>query len=198
MSHLEQFFTLLRPFRVAVAFAPPRAWLVGSQHHMFGGGRQQRRPHESLFVMSNHGVLLEYTLDVTPDSTLPKEKICESSPVELHVSAHGQWALTQPRDLAQLQPPLPIDSPLMLAEAAAANRLDNRRGGMLLHRHTPSYLDEDDVGGAGVGGGSGGGDEDRWLSQVEISTHVGPHRRLWMGPQFSFKTLQPAEGGNES
>lgn len=21
-------------------------------------------------------------------------------------------------------------------------------------------------------------------------THVGPHRRLWMGPQFSFKTYQ--------
>lgn len=25
-------------------------------------------------------------------------------------------------------------------------------------------------------------------SQVEISTHAGPHRRLWMGPQFVFKT----------
>lgn len=26
--------------------------------------------------------------------------------------------------------------------------------------------------------------------QVEIITHAGPHRRLWMGPQFSFKTYQ--------
>ena len=26
--------------------------------------------------------------------------------------------------------------------------------------------------------------------QVEIITHSGPHRRLWMGPQFSFKTFQ--------
>ena len=26
--------------------------------------------------------------------------------------------------------------------------------------------------------------------QVEIITHPGPHRRLWMGPQFSFKTFQ--------
>lgn len=25
------------------------------------------------------------------------------------------------------------------------------------------------------------------LPQVEINTHVGPHRRLWMGPQFQFK-----------
>ena len=32
--------------------------------------------------------------------------------------------------------------------------------------------------------------EDQWLAQVEILTHAGPHRRLWMGPQFSFKTFQ--------
>lgn len=33
------------------------------------------------------------------------------------------------------------------------------------------------------------------MSQVEIITHAGPHRRLWMGPQFTFKTF-PAEGGS--
>lgn len=27
-----------------------------------------------------------------------------------------------------------------------------------------------------------------WLSQVEILTHAPPSRRLWMGPQFSFKS----------
>ena len=26
--------------------------------------------------------------------------------------------------------------------------------------------------------------------QVEIVTHIGPARRLWMGPQFSFRTFQ--------
>ena len=25
--------------------------------------------------------------------------------------------------------------------------------------------------------------------QVEIHTHAGPHRRLWMGPQFTFKSI---------
>jgi hypothetical protein len=38
-------------------------------------------------------------------------------------------------------------------------------------------------------------DDDRWLSQVEIVTHVGPHRRLWMGPQFAFKIFQNANAG---
>jgi hypothetical protein len=32
--------------------------------------------------------------------------------------------------------------------------------------------------------------QENWLAQVEINTHAGPHRRLWMGPQFTFKTLK--------
>ncbi|CAH1399339.1 unnamed protein product [Nezara viridula] len=40
---------------------------------------------------------------------------------------------------------------------------------------------------------------DKWLSQVEIVTHTGPHRRLWMGPQFTFKSIDPlpSSGGEE-
>nr|XP_002121003.3 breast carcinoma-amplified sequence 3 homolog [Ciona intestinalis] len=30
---------------------------------------------------------------------------------------------------------------------------------------------------------------DEWLAQVEMVTHEGPARRLWMGPQFNFKPL---------
>lgn len=36
--------------------------------------------------------------------------------------------------------------------------------------------------------------DDRWLAQVEIITHAGPHRRLWMGPQFIFKTYNTPSG----
>ncbi|CAG06510.1 unnamed protein product [Tetraodon nigroviridis] len=35
-------------------------------------------------------------------------------------------------------------------------------------------------------------EDEEWLSQVEIVTHTGPHRRLWMGPQFQFKTIHPS------
>jgi hypothetical protein len=49
-------------------FAPSRAWLVGgSQNSVFH--RQPRRMHDSLFVVANHGVLLEYILDPIPDSS---------------------------------------------------------------------------------------------------------------------------------
>ncbi|XP_014256205.1 titin homolog isoform X2 [Cimex lectularius] len=39
--------------------------------------------------------------------------------------------------------------------------------------------------------------DDRWLSQVEIVTHTGPHRRLWMGPQFSFKSIDPLQSDGD-
>ncbi|CAF0778151.1 unnamed protein product [Rotaria sordida] len=34
--------------------------------------------------------------------------------------------------------------------------------------------------------------KDDWLRQVEMNTHIGPHRRLWMGPQFQFKHYSEA------
>ena len=37
--------------------------------------------------------------------------------------------------------------------------------------------------------GSIGGAGGEWLSQVETLTHTPPTRRLWMGPQFSFRTV---------
>lgn len=30
---------------------------------------------------------------------------------------------------------------------------------------------------------------EKWLSEVELLTYAPPTRRLWMGPQFSFKTF---------
>ena len=40
--------------------------------------------------------------------------------------------------------------------------------------------------------------DSEWLANIEIETHPAPHRRLWMGPQFKFKTYQaPKTTGNE-
>ena len=85
------------------------------------------------------------------------------------MEAFGQWTLNPPKATNDLQPPLNQGNPLM----------DSLYFGLEspLSRH-PS-----------------GGHDDKWLSQVEIVTHVGPHRRLWMGPQFCFKTLRPAKDG---
>lgn len=40
--------------------------------------------------------------------------------------------------------------------------------------------------------------DSEWLANIEIETHPAPHRRLWMGPQFKFKTYQaPKTTGDE-
>ena len=38
--------------------------------------------------------------------------------------------------------------------------------------------------------------DSEWLANIEIETHPAPHRRLWMGPQFKFKTYQAPKTTN--
>lgn len=70
----------------------------------------------------------------------------------------------------EIQAPLPKESWLLRERLAADGNINEASGG-----------------GGGVG-------SDDWLSQVEIITHAGPHRRLWMGPQFMFKIYNTPSG----
>ena len=56
------------PIRLAVTFAPSRARIMGAQNNYIFN-RQPRRMSDALYVMANHGVLLEYALDPVPDSS---------------------------------------------------------------------------------------------------------------------------------
>jgi len=151
------------PIRLAVTFAPSRARVLQGVHA--GYPRNNRKATDSLYVMANHGQLLEYSLDPVPDPTIPKDKVCESSPIELNIVAYGQWNLGKPdgKDRSEVAPPLDGSNPLLISKE-------------LLGSQEGPWPEEDN--------------EDRWLSQVEIVTHIGPARRLWMGPQFSFRTFQ--------
>lgn len=95
---------------------------------------------------------------------MPKEKVCDDTMIELDVEAKGQWPLCRVPNSSELVPPLPLSNPLLSVAFAPKNNQE---------------LDTA---------------EDRWLSQVEIVTHAGPHRRLWMGPQFVFKTYNAPSG----
>lgn len=100
--------------------------------------------------------------------------MCDESPIELEVEAKAQWILgSRTGTHVDLSPPLPSDNWLIRDRV-----IDNN-----LHSDVNSVenlkTDERD---------------DRWLSQVEIVTHAGPHRRLWMGPQFIFKTYNTPAG----
>lgn len=84
--------------------------------------------------------------------------------IELEIEAKGQWPLQRMPNSLEILPPLVPSSPLLCYSGSP---------------RTPRNSDSV---------------EDRWLSQVEIVTHAGPHRRLWMGPQFVFKTYNAPSG----
>ena len=95
---------------------------------------------------------------------VPKEKVCDDTMIELEVEAKGQWPLCRTPNSSDLVQPLSLSNPLLSISFAPKNNQEF-----------------DTI-------------EDRWLSQVEIVTHAGPHRRLWMGPQFVFKTYNAPSG----
>lgn len=143
---------------------------------------------DSLFIIAAHGALIQYDLEPKHVANIPKEKVCDDTPIELEVEAKAQWTLQRQENASanDIQPPLPLDNWLIkdrfLEEgtgdvASDYGSFDHHRGGGD-HRGSTSSIDHDD----------------RWLSQVEIITHAGPHRRLWMGPQFMFKTYNTPSG----
>jgi hypothetical protein len=113
--------------------------------------------------------------------------------------------MTPPRDRTELQPPLFSDNPLMISieqllgrgsltcsnSRTRTNRTEQTRNQPAIEAGEVWNNQSANI------GGSGSEDSDKWLSQVEIVTHVGPHRRLWMGPQFCFKTFKPAKIGSK-
>lgn len=184
---------LVKPLRVCATFAKARSWLLdppGTTRDT-PAHRIQRKPIDSLFIIAAHGALIQYDLDPKHVTNIPKEKVCDDTPIELEVEAKAQWTLQRQETSAtggDIQPPLPQDNWLIkdrfLEELAGDvgsdyGSFDHHRGiAGADHRGSTSSIDHDD----------------RWLSQVEIITHAGPHRRLWMGPQFMFKTYNTPSG----
>ncbi|XP_043266893.1 titin homolog isoform X2 [Venturia canescens] len=125
-----------------------------------------KRAVDSLFIMACHGNMIQYDLEPKPAAGVPKEKVCDDTTIELEVEAKGQWPLLRGPNSLEIVPPLTSSSPLL---STLGSPKSSRQ------------LDTAD---------------DRWLSQVEIVTHAGPHRRLWMGPQFVFKTYNAPSGVN--
>ncbi|XP_063992968.1 uncharacterized protein LOC135170827 [Diachasmimorpha longicaudata] len=125
-----------------------------------------KRAVDSLFIMACHGNMIQYDLEPKPAAGIPKEKVCDDTMIELEVEAKGQWPLLRIPNSLEIIPPLPSSSHL------------------LSYSGSPKRTRQMDTA------------EDRWLSQVEIVTHAGPHRRLWMGPQFVFKTYNAPSGVN--
>lgn len=116
----------------------------------------------------DHQLNLQYILSPLD---VAKEKICDDTPIELEVEAKAQWNLGRRKDGShEIIPPLALDNWL----------IKDRHASLLMD--SAHQFDEADE------------RADSWLAQVEIITHAGPHRRLWMGPQFVFKNYNTPSG----
>ena len=89
---------------------------------------------------------------------IAKDKICDETPIELDVEAKAQWVLgSRSNSQVELPPPLSPEN-WLIKDRVIDNNLN---------------LDVSQIENA-----TSEERDDRWLSQVEIVTHAGPHRRV--------------------
>ncbi|MGH0166095.1 UNVERIFIED_CONTAM: hypothetical protein FKN15_056256 [Acipenser sinensis] len=157
-------------FCVAAIFASSRSWFI-TNPNMKREKDQSRQPVvDSLYILSCYGNLVEHVLEPRPINTA--QKISDDTPLELVTCPRASWILgRRTPQWNELQPPFNTNHPLLLASDAVQ-----------YYQYLLSGCKEcGSVVTAGIA-----------LFQVEIVTHTGPHRRLWMGPQFQFKTIHPS------
>ncbi|XP_033627026.1 breast carcinoma-amplified sequence 3-like [Asterias rubens] len=141
---------------------------------------------DSLFIIDLHGNLAEFVIE--PKMVQSGNKKTEEIWLKLGVTQHAQWNVQRGMNWAEHRPPLGGFNHLLLTNEAHHCAADS--SGYLLNS-VPRSESSDSL---RSGHSSPDSDFDEpWLSQVEMVTHAGPHRRLLMGPQFNFKTVpQPS------
>ncbi|XP_039612668.1 breast carcinoma-amplified sequence 3 isoform X2 [Polypterus senegalus] len=174
-------------FCVAALFAPSRSWFITNPNMKRDKDQSKQYVVESLYILSCYGNLVEHVLEPRPISTA--QKISDDTPLELVSCPRASWSLARTPQWNELQPPFNTNHPLLLASDAvqyyqyllAGMQPPGSPGPMTRHESYDSLASD-----------HSGQEDEGWLSQVEIVTHTGPHRRLWMGPQFQFKTIHPS------
>lgn len=119
---------------------------------------------------------------------IPKDKVSDDAPIELTVHARAQWCFPRPAFTRDLHPPLPSSNVLLNLTIAPAVSMNNCIGTSSSTEINSSALLRSQA----CSNESEESSDEKWLSEVEITTHSGPHRRLWMGPQFTFKVFNPS------
>ncbi|XP_078535936.1 BCAS3 microtubule associated cell migration factor isoform X2 [Lissotriton helveticus] len=174
-------------FCVAAIFGSSRSWFASNPSLKREKDQSKQFVVESLYVISCYGTLVEHVLEPRPLSTAPK--ISDDTPLEMVTSPRASWSLVRTPQWNELQPPFNVNHPLLMAadvvqyyQYLLAGLVPPGSPGPMTRHESYDSLSSD----------HSGQEDEEWLSQVEIVTHTGPHRRLWMGPQFQFKTIHPS------
>ncbi|KAG8002300.1 Breast carcinoma-amplified sequence 3, partial [Nibea albiflora] len=174
-------------FCVATIFASSRSWFITNPNMKRDKDQSRQSVVDSLYIISCYGNLVEHVLEPRPISTA--QKISDDTPLELSTCPRACWTLaSRTPQWNELQPPFNSNHPLVLAsdlvqyyQYLLAAMPPGSPGPITRHESSDSLASD-----------HSGQEDEEWLSQVEIVTHTGPHRRLWMGPQFQFKTIHPS------
>ncbi|XP_060743614.1 breast carcinoma-amplified sequence 3 isoform X1 [Tachysurus vachellii] len=174
-------------FCVAAVFASSRSWFITNPNMKREKDQSRQAVVDSLYIASCYGTLVEHVLEPRPISTA--QKIGDDTPLELNTCPRACWTLARTPQWNELQPPFSSSHPLVQA-SDLVQYYQNLLAG-LLPPGSPGPITRQGSYDSLASDHSSQEDEE-WLSQVEIVTHTGPHRRLWMGPQFQFKTIHPS------
>uniref|UniRef100_A0A671VH78 BCAS3 microtubule associated cell migration factor n=1 Tax=Sparus aurata TaxID=8175 RepID=A0A671VH78_SPAAU len=175
-------------FCVAAIFASSRSWFITNPNIKREKGKTMVCVSFLYILNTDHcyGNLVEHVLEPRPISTA--QKISDDTPLELSTCPRACWTLSRTPQWNELQPPFNSNHPLVLAsdlvqyyQYLLASMPPGSPGPITRHESSDSLASD-----------HSGQEDEEWLSQVEIVTHTGPHRRLWMGPQFQFKTIHPS------
>uniref|UniRef100_A0AAY5EMS0 BCAS3 microtubule associated cell migration factor n=2 Tax=Electrophorus electricus TaxID=8005 RepID=A0AAY5EMS0_ELEEL len=174
-------------FCVAAVFASSCSWFITNPNMKREKDQSRQAVVDSLYIVSCYGNLVEHVLEPRPISTA--QKIGDDTPLELNTCPRACWTLARTPQWNELQPPFNSNHPLVLAsdlvqyyQYLLAGLVPPGSPGPITRHESYDSLASD----------HSGHEDEEWLSQVEIVTHTGPHRRLWMGPQFQFKTIHPS------
>ncbi|XP_022102126.1 breast carcinoma-amplified sequence 3 homolog isoform X2 [Acanthaster planci] len=173
---------------ISTCFASSRAHFVTSSKgtREKNDGSIKQTSVDSLFIMGCHGNLVEHYLE--PKTLQTSGRKIEDNALELSVTEHAHWSLQRGMNWSERRPPLSGFNHLLITNDAK-HTIANTAGSMLTS--VPRSESSDSIRSAHSSPDSDF--DEPWLSQVEMVTHAGPHRRLWMGPQFKFKTVpQPS------
>ncbi|KAI5098949.1 breast carcinoma-amplified sequence 3 [Silurus meridionalis] len=177
-------------FCVAAVFASSRSWFITNPNMKREKDQSRQAVVDSLYIASCYGTLVEHVLEPRPISTA--QKIGDDTPLELNTCPRACWNLARTPQWNELQPPFSSSHPLVQASDLMFTSfhsvfffitvLPPGSPGPITRQGSYDSLASD----------HSSQEDEEWLSQVEIVTHTGPHRRLWMGPQFQFKTIHPS------
>ncbi|VDK73675.1 unnamed protein product, partial [Litomosoides sigmodontis] len=142
------------------------------QHRLaisFASNSMPNPKNTSILVINNDGVLTEYLLSVEPaphhgasgmfSPSVQQRSNPDETLIQCTPTAVAQWTLQRNKLSADFRAPICEQNALWM---------------WFVPRAVCEEKDEEV--------------NAKWISQIEVLTYLDPHRRLWMGPQFSFRT----------